>query len=375
MNNTAFLRGYKNELHKQAEVSKELHEKFKGHEWTNDGKSYKVPHLWEAMEGEETFRPNIEKLKWILKDKVWGKRVKKKGGGYEGTHTPEDVMKGRKPKSTAFDRERIGKADLSYPILVGDVDDKRMFVADGVHRLVRALEDKRTDELKAVKLTDELLKKVPVSKDFTKQAELKHIMITGAPGSGKSTMALDLEKELNMPVLEGDSLKPAEGEAYPGTDELREALKKLKKPHIVEGVQIMGLKEPELRGHDLRVLTPSRETLIERLRDRGWQASDGSHRKDRKGAEELTDRFLKRLKAFMTPPEDMKKEAEIKLDIDIGDVLLGGRFKNRREVVRKIDTDELGQPMINGKKLLNFRIEKKLPDSKKSKKTLEKENE
>ena len=66
----------------------------------------------------------------------------------------------------------------------------------------------------------------------------------------------------------------------------------------------------------------------------------------------------------------MSKEA-LELDIEIGDVLLGGRFKNQREIVRKIGTDELGQPTVNGKKLLAFRIEKKLPKSKQSKKTKE----
>ena len=64
---------------------------------------------------------------------------------------------------------------------------------------------------------------------------------------------------------------------------------------------------------------------------------------------------------------------EMKLDIKVGDVLLGGKFKNKRIVVKEIGTDELGQPTINGKPLLNFRIEKHLPDSKKSKKTLDDE--
>jgi len=64
---------------------------------------------------------------------------------------------------------------------------------------------------------------------------------------------------------------------------------------------------------------------------------------------------------------------EMKLDIKVGDVLLGGRFKNKRIIVKEIGTDELGQPTINGKPLLNFRIEKHLPDSKKSKKTLDDE--
>jgi len=63
----------------------------------------------------------------------------------------------------------------------------------------------------------------------------------------------------------------------------------------------------------------------------------------------------------------------MKLDIKVGDVLLGGKFKNKRIVVKEIGKDELGQPTINGKPLLKFRIEKHLPDSKKSKKTQDEE--
>ena len=63
----------------------------------------------------------------------------------------------------------------------------------------------------------------------------------------------------------------------------------------------------------------------------------------------------------------------IELDIEVGDVVLGGKYKNKRIVVKEIGKDELGQPTINGKPILKFRIEKHLPDSKKRKKTLEAE--
>lgn len=62
---------------------------------------------------------------------------------------------------------------------------------------------------------------------------------------------------------------------------------------------------------------------------------------------------------------------EIKLDISIGDVLLGGRFKNKRILIKSIGKDELGQPTINGKSLLKFRIEKELPKEKQSKQSRE----
>ena len=64
---------------------------------------------------------------------------------------------------------------------------------------------------------------------------------------------------------------------------------------------------------------------------------------------------------------------DIKLDIKKGDILLGGRFKNKRIVVKDIGVDENGQPTVNGKAVLNFRIEKLLPQEKKSKKTQDEE--
>ena len=53
---------------------------------------------------------------------------------------------------------------------------------------------------------------------------------------------------------------------------------------------------------------------------------------------------------------------DIKLNIKVGDVLLGGRFKNKRIVVKEIGVDDKGQPTINGRPILKFRIEKLLPD-------------
>jgi hypothetical protein len=60
----------------------------------------------------------------------------------------------------------------------------------------------------------------------------------------------------------------------------------------------------------------------------------------------------------------MVKISKIVLDIDKGDTLLGGRFKNMKTVVEDIGTDDLGQPTINGKKLLSFRILKNMPNKK-----------
>ena len=51
----------------------------------------------------------------------------------------------------------------------------------------------------------------------------------------------------------------------------------------------------------------------------------------------------------------------IQLPIKVGDVLLGGRFKNKRVTIKKIGRDKHGQPTVNGKPLLKFRIVKLMP--------------
>lgn len=62
---------------------------------------------------------------------------------------------------------------------------------------------------------------------------------------------------------------------------------------------------------------------------------------------------------------------EYAIDLEIGDIILAGKWKNKRQVVKSLGTDELGQPTVNGKSLLTVRIEKTLPDDKKSKQTRE----
>ena len=62
------------------------------------------------------------------------------------------------------------------------------------------------------------------------------------------------------------------------------------------------------------------------------------------------------------------KEA-LTLDLSVGDVILTGKFKNKRTVVKDIGQDEYGHPTINGKSILKFKIEKLLPKEKQSKKT------
>lgn len=47
---------------------------------------------------------------------------------------------------------------------------------------------------------------------------------------------------------------------------------------------------------------------------------------------------------------------KIVLDVNIGDVLLMGKFKNKKVIVKNIGKDEHGMPTINGKKVVTFRL-------------------
>tara|TARA_B100001094_G_scaffold53050_1_gene48561 strand:+ start:7231 stop:8151 length:921 start_codon:yes stop_codon:yes gene_type:complete len=48
----------------------------------------------------------------------------------------------------------------------------------------------------------------------------------------------------------------------------------------------------------------------------------------------------------------------MKIDLEIGDTILTGRFKNKPVEVKNIGTDDKGQPTINGRPALKFRIKK-----------------
>ena len=50
-----------------------------------------------------------------------------------------------------------------------------------------------------------------------------------------------------------------------------------------------------------------------------------------------------------------KLNEDISIDIEVGDTIMTGRFKNKRTVVKSIGKDEHGMPTINGKKVVTFR--------------------
>lgn len=50
---------------------------------------------------------------------------------------------------------------------------------------------------------------------------------------------------------------------------------------------------------------------------------------------------------------------DINVPINVGDTILGGKFKNKKIVVKDIDKNEKGDITINDKPMMRFRIIKK----------------
>ncbi len=56
--------------------------------------------------------------------------------------------------------------------------------------------------------------------------------------------------------------------------------------------------------------------------------------------------------------KNLKRFEDIKIPINVGDTVLGGRFKNKKMVVKKIGKNKKGDITINDKPLLKFRLVK-----------------
>jgi len=73
------------------------------------------------------------------------------------------------------------------------------------------------------------------------------------------------------------------------------------------------------------------------------------------------------MKIIITEEQYKSINEMIKLDIKVGDTLMGGKFKNKKVVVKTIGKNDKGDITINGKPLLRFRLlkeNKSLPDNK-----------
>ena len=56
----------------------------------------------------------------------------------------------------------------------------------------------------------------------------------------------------------------------------------------------------------------------------------------------------------------------VTIPIELGDIIYTGRFKNKKQIVKKFGKDKYGHPTVNGKSMLTFRLVKTKSKQKKS---------
>ena len=65
---------------------------------------------------------------------------------------------------------------------------------------------------------------------------------------------------------------------------------------------------------------------------------------------------VKKMRAKNTQKKFESIREDITIPINVGDTVLGGKFKNKRIVVKSIDKNEKGDITINGKPLMKYRL-------------------
>jgi hypothetical protein len=104
--------------------------------------------------------------------------------------------------------------------------------------------------------------------------------------------------------------------------------------------------------------SPAQTNAVSGTDVRNW-LSNGTDDEKRKNFLKAYPKFDETIYKFITLKLGKLGESineEIKLDVNIGDTVLMGKFKNKKVVVKSIGKDEHGMPTINGKKATTFRI-------------------
>ena len=168
----------------------------------------------------------------------------------------------------------------------------------------------------------------------------RHIYLTGHPGAGKTTEGERLSKETGMPLVSLDGVRDWFGRRADSRRSIEFINKHLDTPHIVEGMQILGFRPVDLEGHDVRVIDAPKETIVQRLMQRGWEDNDGNFMQG-PGSEAAARALhadnegrVAKLKAFSAAnakredsPDLLNKTASI-----FSDMRLSAMLKARREV-------------------------------------------
>jgi hypothetical protein len=102
--------------------------------------------------------------------------------------------------------------------------------------------------------------------------------------------------------------------------------------------------------------------VVQNEQGRIFAMLDGTHRLEKAlilGLDKIRVKVMSKEELIQFKVDDFDKLIEmIKVPIKVGDTVLGGRFKNKKTVVKKIGKNDKGDITINGKPLLKYRIVK-----------------
>lgn len=148
-------------------------------------------------------------------------------------------------------------------------------------------------------------------------------------------------------------------------------------------LDVIDIQFEDFTHTELRLLLPLVDHLNEFLEDEGYFLVEvlGDWGDDIRISGKLTrseykgDNLLGELKSAISKDqlldtqlwyEKKSLSEKITIDVEVGDTVYLGKFKNKKTVIKKIDKDETGMPTINGKKVVTFRIQepKKNPNFK-----------
>jgi mannose-6-phosphate isomerase-like protein (cupin superfamily) len=97
---------------------------------------YDIAALWKLTEGLPTQQVEISRLMWVLEETFWSDA---EGLGLDRPGVDISAMQVlRRPAISAYHWKAIQTADLSYPILIITLENGRLDVIDGIHRLAKA---------------------------------------------------------------------------------------------------------------------------------------------------------------------------------------------------------------------------------------------
>ena len=112
------------------------------------------------------------------------------------------------------------------------------------------------------------MKYVKIHSNYTLENE--HIFITGYPCSGKTKVAKDIAKLLNMDAIHLDTV-PGMDKTKNTTNFTKRIVKNLDTPSVVEGVQLMDFDVSYFKNKQFYVLKVPHKTLVNRIIKRGFQ--------------------------------------------------------------------------------------------------------